>query len=143
MALYSQGLNTTVTTTGAPGADIKAGSTNAPKLMELWINLGAAGSAIYGIGRPGNDGSVAQTTPVLVQPHDPADPAGLTGTAVAWTTAPTVPSIFLRRWSMGLNGGVVIWVWPRGLTIPVNKGIVMWNLATNINPTSFNVTVDE
>jgi hypothetical protein len=132
MAIYSQGFNTTVVTTTAPSADIKASSTNSPKLMEYGINLGAATASTYGLGRPGNDGSVAQTAAVLLQAENPADPAAQTGTAVAWGTAPTVPAIFLRRvYLPATTGAGVIWTFPRGLTLPVSKGLVQWNIAAS------------
>lgn len=144
MAIYSQGFNTTVVTTTVPSADIKASSTNSPKLMEYGLNLGAATASTYGLGRPGNDGSVAQTSPVLFQAENPADPAAQTGSAVAWGTAPTVPTIFLRRCYLPATiGAGIIWTFPRGLTLPVSKGVVNWNIAASSANTAIWAIVDE
>lgn len=144
MAIYSQGANTTVTTTGAGALDLKAAAANSPKVLEFGVSLAAATASTYSIGRPGNDGSVAQTSPVLVQAENPGDPAGQTGTAVAWSTAPTVPTVHLRRITLPATiGAGVIWTFPRGLTCPVTKGIVLWNLATNSANTNVWVVVDE
>ena len=144
MAIYSQGFATTVATTTAPSADLKASSTNSPKLMEYGINLGAATASTYGIGRPGNDGSVAQTAPVLLQSENPADPPAQTGSAVAWSTAPTVPTVFLRRCFLPATiGAGIIWTFPRGLTLPVSKGLVNWNIAASAANTAIWCICDE
>ena len=144
MAIYSQGQNTTVVTSAAPSFDILAASTNSPKLMEMGINLGAATASTYGIGRPGNDGSQAQTAGLAVLAENPADPTGLTKTAVAWGTAPTVPTTFFRRCYLPATiGSGIIWTFPRGLTMAVSKGIVMWNIAASSANTAVWVVVDE
>jgi hypothetical protein len=95
MAIYSLALNTTVTTITAAAWDIKSAGTNRPAIMELSVNLGAATASSYGFGRAGN--TPTQTSPVLVQAEDPGDPAGVSGCAVAWSVAPTVPTAFARR----------------------------------------------
>lgn len=144
MAVYSQGVATTVTTTGAPSFDIKASATNSPKLMEIGINLGAATASTYGLGRPANDGSVAQTSPVLMQAEDPGAPAAQTGSAVAWGTPPTVPTVFHRRIFLPATiGAGVIWTFPRGMTMQASKGFVLWNIAVSSANTGIWVIVDE
>lgn len=144
MSIYSQGVNTTITTTASPALDVKAASANAPKVMEIALSLAAATASTYGIGRPGNDGSVAQTSPVLFQAENPGDPAANTGSAVAWGTAPTVPTVQLRRITLPATiGAGVIWTWPRGLTLPATKGFVLWNLAANSANTNFWCIIDE
>jgi hypothetical protein len=144
MAIYSGGFNTTVATSAAPSFDIKSASTNSPKLMEYGINLGAATASTYGLGRPGNDGSVAQTSAVLLQAENPSDPTAQTGTAVAWGTAPTVPAIFLRRCYLPATiGAGIIWTFPRGLTLPVSKGVVNWNIAASAANTAIWAICDE
>lgn len=144
MAIYSQAVNTTITTITAPAFDLKASAANSPKVMEFGINLGAATASRYGFGRPGNDGSVAQTAGLAVLAENPADPTGQTTTAVAWTTAPTVPTTFLRWvWLPATIGAGIIWTFPRGLTCPVSKGLVMWNTTANSANTTVWVVVDE
>ena len=90
MSIYSLSLNTTVTTTGAAAMDCKAAATNTPNIMEVGLSLGAATASTYGLGRAGN--TPTQTAPVLLQAEDPSKPAALTGCAVAWSVAPTVPA---------------------------------------------------
>jgi hypothetical protein len=112
--------------------------------MEIGLNLGIGTASTYGFGRPGNDGSVAQTSPVLFQAENIADPTGQTGSAVAWGTAPTVPTVHLRRIALPATiGAGVIWTFPRGLTFAVSKGVVIWNLATNAASLNVWAVVDE
>jgi hypothetical protein len=108
--------------------------------MEWTIALVTALASTYGLGRPGNDGSVAQTSPSLLQAEAAGGPPAQSGTAVAWGTAPTVPTVFHRRVSIvAATGAGIIWTFPRGLEIAQSNGIVQWNLAAN--SASINVTV--
>jgi hypothetical protein len=142
MAIYSLSLNTTVTTTGAAAMDIRASAANSPRIMEVGLNLGAATASTYGFGRSGN--TPTQTSPVLVQAENPNDPAGLTGCAVAWSVAPTVPTQFLRRMALPATiGAGVIWTFPRGLILAAAGTLLLWNLATNSASTNAWVVVDE
>lgn len=130
MSIYSLSLNSTVGTTAAAAMDLKAASTNTPSIMEIGLNLGAATASTYGLGRSSN--VPTQTAPVLVQAEDPSKPAGLSGCAVAWSVAPTVPAQFLRRIALPATVGAgVIWTFPRGLVLAVSASMLLWNLATN------------
>lgn len=142
MAIYSLALNTTVTTTGAAAWDVKASASNRPAVMEVSVNLGAATASTYGLGRAGN--TPTQTSPVLVQAEDPGDPAGVSGCAVAWSVAPTVPTAHLRRISLPATiGSGIIWTFPRGLVLATSASLLVWNLATNSANTNIHVVVDE
>lgn len=142
MSIYSLALNTTVTTTGAAAWDVKAGSANRPAIMELSINLGAATASTYGIGRAGN--TPTQTSPVLLQAEDPNDAAAVSGCAVAWSVAPTIPSAFFRRVSLpATTGSGIIWTFPRGLVLAASASLLAWNLATNSASTNIHVVADE
>ena len=130
MAIYSLSLNTTVTTLAAAAMDLKAAATNTPNIMEVGINLLTATLSTYGLGRAGN--TPTQTSPVLVQAEDPSKPAGLSGCAVAWSVAPTVPAQFLRRMSLpAVAGAGVIWTFPRGLSVAVSASMLLWNITAN------------
>lgn len=130
MAIYSLSLNTTVTTTGAAAMDAKASATNTPKIMEVGVNLITATASTYGLGRAGN--TPTQTSPVLLQAESPGDAAAVTGCAVAWSVAPTVPTQFFRRIGLPATAGAgVIWTFPRGLSLAASASMVLWNLATN------------
>ena len=144
MAIYSLAVAGSVGTTTAPSIDIKASSTNSPRLMELGFINGATTQCTWGIGRPGNDGSVAQTSPIVVLPENPADPTGQTGTAVAWGTAPTVPTQYLRRAYLPATiAAGIIFTFPRGLVLPQTKGIVVWNIAASSATYQMWCVVDE
>jgi len=110
--------------------------------MEIGLNLGAATASTYGLGRAGN--TPTQTSPVLVQAEDPSKPAGLSGCAVAWSVAPTVPAQFLRRISLPATiGAGVIWTFPRGMNVAAAASMLIWNLATNSASTNVWWVVDE
>ena len=137
MAIYSIGLNSTVTTTAASAMDILASSTNSPRIMQIDVSLGAATSSTYGIGRAGN--TPVQTGGVALLQENPNDPTANTKAAVAWGTAPTVPANFFRRITLpATTGSGVIWTFPRGLLLAASAAMEFWNLATN----SANVNVD-
>jgi hypothetical protein len=80
-----------------------------------------------------------------VQAEHPGDPAGLTGCAVAWSVAPTVPAQFFRRISLPATiGSGVLWTFPRGLAISAAAAtMLIWNLATNSASTNVWWVVDE
>lgn len=142
MSVYSLAINTTVTTTAAAAADLKASSANSPKLMECGVSLGAATASTFGLGRPAN--TPTQTSPVLLQAENPADPTAQSGSAVAWSVAPTVPVQFFRRIAMpNTVGAGIIWTFPRGLVIPASGSLVVWNLAVNSASTNVWWVVDE
>ena len=142
MSIYSLSLNTTVTTTGAAAMDLKAAATNTPTLMEIGLNLLTATLSTYALGRAGN--TPTQTSPVLLQAEDPGAPAALSGCAVAWSVAPTVPAQFFRRMSLPATAGAgVIWTFPRGLKLAVSASMLIWNLTTNSASTNVWWIADE
>jgi hypothetical protein len=143
MAIYSLATNTTVTTTTAPAYDAKASSSNQPRVMEFGINLGAATASTYGIGRSANTPTQSGAVTVLAENYN--DPAGQTTTAVAWTTAPTVPANFFRRISLPSTiGAGIIWTFPRGLILQsAGPSFTLWNLAVNSASTNVHIVVDE
>lgn len=144
MAIFSLATRTTVTTTGAACYELRSAATNSPKLFQLDILLAAATASTYGIGRPGAIG-VTPTSPIAVVAEEQANlPTGLTTTAVAWGTGPTVPTAFFRRIPLPATiGAGYIATFPRGIGIPVSSSLVVWNLATNSNATDINAVVDE
>ena len=142
MAIYSLGLNTTVTTTGAAAMDLKSTAANSPKIMEVGLNLITATASTYAIGRSGN--VPTQTSPVLVQAENPADPAGQSGCAVAWSVAPSVPAQFFRRAGLPATAGAgFIFTFPRGLTLAISAAMLLWNLAVNSASANAHWVVDE
>ncbi len=143
MAVFSSCVNTTVATTTAPSWDVKAAASSKPLVYELSANLGAATASTYGYGRSAN--TPTQTTPVLVQAEDSGGSAGLTGTAVAWSVAPTVPAVFFRRIFLPATiGAGIIFTFPRGLSLAAaGASLVQWNIAASSANTNVHVVVDE
>jgi hypothetical protein len=130
---FSLDTKTTVTTTGAAAAELRAGSTSRAYVFEMGIFLGAATASVYRIGRPAANG-VTPTSPVIGLPEDPADAAPTAASAVAWGTAPTAPTNFFRSISLPATiGAGVIWTWAEGqeLVIPAAGTIVLWNAQAN------------
>jgi hypothetical protein len=138
MAQYELGINTTVTTTGAAAAELRAASGTPVRLRELGLTLAAATASTYGIGRPAAVG-VTPTSPKTVLASNPSDPTGTATTAVAWGTGPTVPTEQLRRITLPATigaGAIFTWELNRFIIGPGNASaavasIVVWNLATN------------
>jgi hypothetical protein len=129
MALMSLGVLTTGVSSGTAVWEIRCSSSARAYVMELGFFLNAATATLIGLGRPAAIG-VTPTSPVDFQPEDPANPiiSGECQSALAWGTAPTIPTNFLRRIGLPATVGVgVIWTWPRGLVIPSSGSIVLWN----------------
>lgn len=145
MAIYSLSLASTVTTTGAAAGDFKTSATNSPRVMEVGVNLVTATASNYAFGRPGNGGSVAQTSPVVLLAENPGDPVSVnTGMAVAWGTAPTTGTNWARRVGLPATAGAgIIWTFPRGFIVANSSDVVLWNLATNSASINFWIVEDE
>jgi hypothetical protein len=142
MAIYSLANRTTATGSGAANLEIRAGATNRPRLLEMGIWLNAATQSPIGIGRPQAIG-VTPTSPVTVQAEDPGDSAGLTQTALAWGTGPTVPLQFFRRVNIAASiGAGVIITFPRGIVIAAGGSLVNWNIAAT-SANDVHIVVDE
>ena len=100
--------------------------------MEIGISIVAATASIFGIGRPGAIGVTPTSPQTFLDESDGNGPAGLTTSAVAWGTGPTVPTNFFRRVATPATiGSGVIWTFPRGLGLPISGSVVLWNIGTN------------
>ena len=113
--------------------EILAPSTSRPVIRELSVIQATATAQTLGLGRPG---AVAGTpTNVLFQRDDPGDPASVVNGQITWTTTPTAPTIFLRRWNSAATIGVgIVWTWQDdgGLVVAASAGIVLWNITTSV-----------
>lgn len=143
MAIYSLSLASTVATTTAASWDCKAAATNEPAVMEIGVINGAATACTYGYGRTGN--TPTQTSPVLLQAEDEGRPAALTGCAVAWSVAPTVPTQFFRRAFLPATiGAGIIFTFPRGIVLAASSAsLCQWNIATSSASVAVHVVADE
>ena len=142
MAIFSLANRTGIATTTAASLEIRAGASNRPRLLEMGIWLNAATQSPIGIGRPQAIG-ITPTSPVTVLAEDPAESTGLTQTALAWATPPTVPLNFFRRVNIAATiGAGVILTFPRGIVIAAGLALVNWNIAA-VSLYDCHVVVDE
>ena len=129
MAIYSLAVRTTNVTIANPCLEIRSGTGERPRIFEIGITINAATASVFDLGRPAAIG-ITPTTPVDLLQEDPADVTTTTvETALAWATAPTVPTAFLRRVSLPATiGSGIVWSFPAGLVIPVSSSLVVWNI---------------
>ncbi len=102
-----------------------------PRVIEVHVVQATGTAQSLGLGRPAARG----TTPVnvLFQRDDPAEPACTMNASLSWNTSPTVPAIFHRRWNSAATVGVgMVWTFPRGLFLPINDSLVIWNVSTAV-----------
>jgi hypothetical protein len=131
MAIYSLANRTSDTTTAHDCLEIIAAAALGYRLLELGITLNAATASAFGFGRPAAIGLVP-TSPVTVLAEDGGNTsAGVTTTALAWGTQPTIPTNFLRRVSLPATVGAgIIWTFPRGIGVLKALTTTVWNLST-------------
>lgn len=143
MAIYSLSLRTTVTTIGAASWAMLSPATNEAALMEFGYFNGAATACVVGLGRSANTPTL--TSGVAFLAEDEGRPTGLTQAAVAFGTAPTVPTQFFRRFSLAaLVGAAVVFTFPRGIVLPAGgQAIVTWNITANSAVVDIHAVVDE
>jgi hypothetical protein len=143
MAIYSLSLRTTVTTIAAASWAALSPATNEAAVMELrWVN-GAATASVIGIGRTANTPTLTGGVAFLAE--DEGRPTGQTQAAVAFGTAPTVPTQFFRRASLaGVIGVGIIYTFPRGLVLAAaGAAICVWNITTNSAVVDVDAVADE
>lgn len=128
MAIYSLAQRTTVTTIAAASHAFLAPATNKPALMEWGYFNGAATACVVGLGRSANTPTLTGGVAFLAEEFNA--PTGLTQGAVAFGTAPTVPTQFFRRFSLAaLIGAAVVYTFPNGIWLPPGgQAMVAWNI---------------
>jgi hypothetical protein len=129
MALYSAAVRTPAAGAGAAYCDLRTAAGNRARVKEIGVILATAVASSIGLIRPATVGTASTTT--AGQPDDPADPAGSAVIGSAWSSAPTVGSIYLRRGMTAavIGTGVVwsFWANDRGLLVPVSSSLLLWN----------------
>ena len=142
MAIYSLSMPSTVSGSGAPSWDCKAAANSNPRVMELGVSNGAATAMTYGWGRSSN--TPTQTGIVLLQAEG-LEAAALTGCAVTWSTAPTVPAQYFRRYyGPATIGAGIFYTFPRGISLAAaGASLVQWNLAASSAVIGVHVGADE
>lgn len=136
------GVRTSGAGSGAAALEVIAPSLKGCYLKELSFSLAAATASTYALGRPAAKG-ITPTSPVAAQYQDGVVPM-LTATALAWGTGPTAPTAFIRRSSLPATlGASIVWTFSdKGLFIPANTSLVLWNLAAN-GVADVSITIDE
>ncbi len=127
MPVYEASIRTPAAAAAAAYATINAG-TRSIKIEEIGIATIAATASSVGLGRPAN--TPVATGTVLGQQIDPNDVAALGSVAGTWSTAPTAPTVLLRRVTLAAAiGAGVIWVPEDGAEwrISASGFITLWN----------------
>lgn len=125
---YTQGFATVAAGAAAAYATFHTASTHRMRLRELGLFVNAATASSVGLIRPSN--SPVATTSVLGLAQDPADPAATINVDTAWSTAPTVGTVYLRKALIPATiGNGIIWTWPPDapLIVAVSSYLVLWN----------------
>lgn len=143
MAIYSLSQRTTVTTIAAASWAALSPATNEAAVMEWGYFNGAATACVVGLGRTANVPTLTGGVAFLAE--DEGRPTGLTQSAVAFGTAPTVPTQFFRRFSLAaLIGAAVVYTFPRGIVLPAGgQAICAWNITANSAVVDIHCVVDE
>lgn len=144
MAIYSLAQRTTVTTIAAASHAFLAPATNKPALMEWGYFNGAATACVVGLGRSANTPTLTGGVTFLPE-MEASTPAGLTQGAVAFGTAPTVPTQFFRRFSLAaLVGAAVVYTFPNGIWLPPGgQAMVAWNITATSAVVDIHAVVSE
>lgn len=125
---YEVGVRGVAAASAAAYATLHTGAAQRCKIREIGVALSAATLSPIGLGRPAN--TPAASTSTLGQALDPNDVAATVNADTAWTTAPTAPSIFIRRFQLpAVAGAGLIWTWPaeKPLVLNVSSWLVLWN----------------
>ena len=111
--------------------------------MEWGYFNGAATACVVGFGRSANTPTLTGGVAFLAE--DEGRPTGLTQGAVAFGTAPTVPTQFFRKFSLAaLVGAAVVYTFPRGIVLPAGgQALVAWNITANSAVVDIHAVVDE
>lgn len=151
MAIYSLGMPFLLVPSPASAlCDYFANSGTNPKVLELGVSQGVFALTQFGIGFSANGSSVVQTNTTFLVPEDYNDPRSRTSFASSWSTRPTLPSPFMRRATFvdptttGSGGSIVIFTWPRGLSlgganisaVSNKSSLCIWNFTNNVASTA-------
>jgi hypothetical protein len=114
-------------------------------ILEIGVTGTTANGCTIGIGRPAAAG-VTPSGAVTFQELRSAT-NGVTTVAAAWTTAPTSPTTFWRRFTIPATVGAgVTWTWPPGgLMVPGGQTMVVYLITAPgvSNPLNVYFVIDE
>lgn len=142
MAIGSIGVRTQNLTITQSSLEIRTTAAVRATVLEVSLIQATATAQSLGLGRPQALGVTPGTTSTF-QREEPGAPVCVTTTALTWATSPTVPLVFFRRWNSAATIGVgMMWLFPRGLVIPVSGSLVLWNITTAL-ACDVNIVLDE
>lgn len=135
MGLYEIGQASVAAATGAAYETLHGSASQAARLREIGFFTAAATLSPVWLARPAN--TPAASSSVAGVPVDPdTDVASTVNVDVAWGTAPTTPTIILRRVVLPASAGAgYVAVWAPGeepvlsKTAGANQWLVLWNPA--------------
>ena len=142
MAIGSIGVRTVNLTITQASAEIRTTAAVRATILEVSYIQATGTAQSVGLGRPQAQGATPGTISTFVR-DEPGAPVCVTTMNLSWTTSPTVPLVFHRRWNSAATIGVgIIWTFPRGLVVPVSASLVVWNITAGI-ASDLNVALDE
>ena len=125
---FQVGVRTPAATTGAAYATIHTGASYRARILEIGVATSAATLSSIGLGTPAN--TPVATTSTLGQVYDTADGVATTNADTAWSTAPTAPTIFMRRFAIPATSGAGL-IWTFDPTAPLilakSSWLCLWN----------------
>lgn len=126
---------TAAAATAAALLNIKSGASQRIRILELGVFQPGTGTPTVvagGFGKAANSGSVVHSANIVPVPDDPGDPASICNGGIAFTTAPTAPTLWNFQFSIPATlGAGVIKTWPGGLIIPISSDWALWNNGGN------------
>lgn len=142
MARYSIAFSKASVTAAGAVVDLATAATDRARVLELgWTVAAMSGTnPVLAVGLSRSTAVGTRTTPTTLLAEDTGDAAGTTTMASAWSVAPTLASVPLRRLSVNAIGAGIVWTWANGLVVPVSASLVLH--AISAAGTSPNFTVD-
>jgi hypothetical protein len=132
MSIYGASTFSFGVASGTPAWELRTNASTRCSVLEVGITAIAATSISLGLGRPAARGTILPGYSFPLIPEERTDGASpsLTTICLAWQIAPTAPVQFFRRiFNVAGIGNGIIWTFARGLVVPINDSLVLWNNA--------------
>lgn len=130
MATYSAAVSKASGAAAAWLLQLRTPTTKDARVWEVHVFAETAIAGTVGLIRALSIGATfTSTTP---QAEDSSSAAALCTVDTAITTAPTIAAtpVYFRRTALPASiGSGIIWQFPRGLVVPVNSGLLVWQLS--------------
>lgn len=137
--VFECGVTGVAAASAAAYAAFEMGASVRGRVREIGFFATAATAASVGLGHPANESTPpVATTTAAGQPLDQQDGVAAVGViSTAWSTAPTAPSVFMRKIVLpAVIGAGIIWTWPADAPLIVKPSgwIVLWNFGGSSGP---------